>query len=240
MSDEPAERRIAARWGGSEKLAEQFCPVSSMFLAHYTELKSRPVNGAPGGMPAGLGSAEAMLVIHLLDFKWDEEAPFPKVETLAKRMGISDRSVRTLLKRLEDLGFLRREIRVHKSSRYHLDGLFEALEELYDAIAAEKDDGKPKGTPLPDGSTYFGALKDGKPHGRGKAFYPDSSNYTGEWKNGFRHGRGSWTWPDSSSYAGEWKGGLQHGRGTLTAADGTKTVGEWKEGQFIAPTQEAA
>jgi hypothetical protein len=234
-SKEPEERSIAARWGGSDKLAEQFCPVSSFFLAHYPELKSRPVKGSPGGMPAGLSSAEAMLVIQLLDFKWGEDAPFPKVDTIGKRMGITGRSVRTLLARLIGLGFLRREIRVHKSSRYHLDGLFEALEELYDALA-EKDDGTPKGTQLPDGSLFVGKMKDGKPHGRGKATYPDSSTYTGEWKNGFRHGRGVWTWPDSSSYAGQWANGFQNGRGTATAADGTTRIGEWKAGQWVEPT----
>jgi len=234
MDDPEENRTIAARWGGSEKLAEQFCPVSSFFLSHYPELKSRPVNGHGGGMPAGLASTEAMLVIHLLDFKWGEDAPFPKVDTLAKRMGLTDRSIRTILKRLEDLGFLRREIRVHKSSRYHLDGLFEALEELYDAEAAKKEaELQPKGIPLPDGGVYIGATKDGKPHGRGKATYPDSSSYAGEWKNGAREGRGAWTYPDSSSFSGEWKSGMPNGRGLFIAADGTKFVGEWKDGQWV-------
>lgn len=113
--------RVSERW--TSPLARQFCPVSSAFLQHYHRL--RPAPGAPG-----LNSTEALLIIHLMDYKWDQRAPFPAVETLAQRMGMSDRAVRKAVARLEACGYVVREQVPGRSNRYRLDGLFAALEEL--------------------------------------------------------------------------------------------------------------
>lgn len=118
------DHRIAARW--TERLATRFCPVSSFFLANYHRLS--PHDGANG-----LSSAEAMLLIHLMDFKWTADAPYPTTNTIAKRMGISQRQVRATLQRLEGLGFLRRERpSLTGANRYRLEPLFEKLEALLD------------------------------------------------------------------------------------------------------------
>ena len=42
----------------------------------------------------------------LLKFAWSNDACFPGQQTLAKDMGAGERSVRTYLKELEDIGFL--------------------------------------------------------------------------------------------------------------------------------------
>ena len=113
--------RVAERW--TPPLVRQFCPVSSAFLRLYHRLRS-----APGAR--GLNSTEALLIIHLVDHKWGEAAPFPAVETLAERMGMSGRAVRKAVARLEECGYLVREQVPGRSNRYRLDGLFTALEEL--------------------------------------------------------------------------------------------------------------
>jgi len=127
--DHPAEatasakidRSIAARW--TERLAAPFCPVSSYFLQNYHRL----------GGSYGLNSTEAMLIVQLVDFKWSASAPYPTTATLATRLGISQRQVRSTLQRLEELGWLFRERPTQSSAnRYRLEPLFRRLEQMKD------------------------------------------------------------------------------------------------------------
>jgi len=119
------DRSIEQRW--TKKLAKPFCAISSYFLEHYAELTPHP--GAKG-----LTSTEAMLIVQLMDFKWDERAPYPTVKTLATRLGISTRQTRATVQRLESLGYLRRDPFLNGGpNRYYLDGLFRALENMKDA-----------------------------------------------------------------------------------------------------------
>ena len=53
------------------------------FLEHYHALK-----------PYNLTHSEAMFVIHLIRYKWDESAPYPGYKALAKQMGVSHKSAR--------------------------------------------------------------------------------------------------------------------------------------------------
>ena len=78
-----------------------------------------------------------MVIIHLVSFKWDRNAPFPSLRTVAKRMGITPPSVRTHLRSLEAKQILFREMQVGQTNRFHLDGLFKALEEL---MAKDEED----------------------------------------------------------------------------------------------------
>ena len=75
-----------------------------------------------------LTSGEALFVIHLMDFKWGEEAPWPSYRKLAKRMGVSDKMVRRHAQSLATKGYLMREVRRAQTNRFHLNGLFRALE----------------------------------------------------------------------------------------------------------------
>lgn len=120
---------VSKRW--TPLLARRFCAVSSAFLEHYHDLRPHP--GA-----RGLTSTEAMLVIQLFDFKWDERAPFPTVRKLATRLGITPRAVRSALKSLEDGNYIKRvPMPDGGPNRYHFDGLFTSLERLLQEKAKE-------------------------------------------------------------------------------------------------------
>lgn len=108
--------RVERRW--TPLLAQKFCPVASPFLEYYHRFK--------------LNSTEAMLIIHLMEFKWDEKAPFPTVGTLATRMGITRRAVRNALKSLEEepKALLKREATLYGPNRYDMTPLFEKLEKI--------------------------------------------------------------------------------------------------------------
>ncbi len=71
-----------------------------------------------------------MVIIHLLSFKWDVNAPFPALKTIATRMGIATPSVRTHLRNLEKKDLLYREMQIGTTNRFHLQKLFLKLEEL--------------------------------------------------------------------------------------------------------------
>ena len=118
------DRSVAARW--TARLAANFTPVSRVFLENLPKL--RPHDGA-----RGLNATEAMVVIQLVSYKWDSRAPFPALTTIAERMDLNVRTVRAAVKRLEDLKYLRREFSPNGGpSRYHFDGLFQALEAIVD------------------------------------------------------------------------------------------------------------
>lgn len=125
--DKKHDRSVAARW---TKRLEHFVPVSEYFLKNYHRL----------GGSKGLSSAEVMVIIHLMDHKWDSRAPFPTVGLLAKRMGVTDRAVRTAVKTLEDLGLLKRVYAPHGGpNRYQLEGLFQTLEKMMDEDLKNQD-----------------------------------------------------------------------------------------------------
>lgn len=113
--------KIGRRW--TPRLGEHFCPVSSYFLANYHRLG--------GASQRGLNATEALLVIHIMDYKWDDAMPFPTVGKLAERMGISRRHVRDTLRGLEQRGVIARIPGARGgANRYNLDGLMTALETL--------------------------------------------------------------------------------------------------------------
>ena len=123
-------RSPSARW--TKKLIKQgggFTPISNFFLANYHRLN-----------PC-LTSAEAMVLIHLFSYKWDEEMPHPGSKALAKRMDISPTAVRGHLRVLEKRKkCLVRNKQVGSTNRYDLAPLLEKLEKLLaaDAAAAER------------------------------------------------------------------------------------------------------
>lgn len=93
-----------------------FTPVSNFFLTHYHQLEPEP-----------LSHGEAMFVVHLMQYKWDSEAPFPNYATLSKRMGVSPKSARRYAQSLQNKGYLFREQRKGRSNLFNLNGLFKAL-----------------------------------------------------------------------------------------------------------------
>ena len=64
--------------------------------------------------------------------------------------------------------------------------------------------------------------------------YPDGSTYTGEFKDGKPHGQGTLTLADGSKATGEWKDDRMHGQFTMTSADGDLTFTiEYKDGEPV-------
>lgn len=120
------KRDVAKRW--TAKLAKGgFTPVVTVFLEHYAR------------MNPPLTTPEAMLVIHLMSFKWDESMPWPAFKTLAKRMGISATAVRNHARNLETRkNYLVRHKRVGQPNQFDLTPLFTALEKVQAAGEQQK------------------------------------------------------------------------------------------------------
>jgi DNA-binding MarR family transcriptional regulator len=115
--DTPLRRRsYASRWKHAELVQDGYLVVPSAYLRHYATLKPFP-----------LTSGEALFVLQLMGFKWDEAAPFPGYKTLAARLGISDKMARRHAQSLETKGYLRRQMRVGLTNLFDLTPLFDAL-----------------------------------------------------------------------------------------------------------------
>ena len=71
---------------------KKFTKVDNEFLKKYSSL--------------GITPQEAMLVVHLLMFRWDDRNPYPSIQLLADMMGRSKSYVRKLTSSLEGKGFL--------------------------------------------------------------------------------------------------------------------------------------
>ena len=112
----PKKRRtVADRWTPALAKAGHV-PIVRTFLRMYSRMK-----------PA-INVGEAMFIVHLMDFKWDVDAPFPGYKTLGKYMGISDKMARRHAQNLEVKGYLVREMRVAQTNKFDLSPLFQALE----------------------------------------------------------------------------------------------------------------
>ena len=118
-------RSYAARWQHSELLAAGYLVVPSVFLRHYSRLK-----------PYSLTRGEALFVLHLMEFKWDQDAPFPSYETLARRMGVSTKMVRRYAQALDAKGYLDRVVRTGDTNRFDLRPLFDKLLKVVEAEKA--------------------------------------------------------------------------------------------------------
>jgi len=119
------KRNVESRW--TKALAKSFTPISDFFLDNYHKL------------PKPLTSSEAMLVIHLMRYKWDEDEPFPSFKTLGRKMGITPTAVRNHARSLEKgKGYLRRIMQIGRPNRFDLKPLFVALEKLQAQEAAKE------------------------------------------------------------------------------------------------------
>lgn len=112
-----AQRMVSTRWT-PKLVAGGWTPVADFFLDSYTRLDPP------------LSTSEAMLVIHLIRHKWDQEMPFPGFKTLARRMGVTATSVRNHARSLELKGYLVRYKRIGTTNQFDLTPLFRALEGL--------------------------------------------------------------------------------------------------------------
>jgi DNA-binding MarR family transcriptional regulator len=128
ITETARNERFSPTLAWSPTLAKtRYVAVVHGFLDHYANLK-----------PYSLTLGEAMFVVHLMRYKWGEDAPFPGYKSIARQMGVSDKMVRRYAKNLEGKGFLKREIRQANTNRFDLEPLFRALEERLEAIKTKK------------------------------------------------------------------------------------------------------
>lgn len=109
-------RDILSRWGGRPALLrEGFVAVPTTFLKYYSKLVPQ------------LTPTEALFILELVVYKWDQRAPFPSYKSLADRMGVSETYARKLARGLQAKGYLTREARTGTTNRFDLGPFFERL-----------------------------------------------------------------------------------------------------------------
>ena len=115
MSERQNKYPFAKKWA-PELESDGHVQISTFFLENYHRLK-----------PYSLTHGEAMFIVHLMQHKWGEAPPYPGYKTIAKRMGVSDKTARRLAKCLEEKKYLVREVRQANTNRFHLNKLMAAL-----------------------------------------------------------------------------------------------------------------
>ena len=117
---EPADKKFSfeKRWAAALK-EDGHVQISTFFLENYHRLETYD-----------LTYGEAMFVIHLMQHKWDENAPFPAYKTISQRTHVSVKTARRWAASLEQKGYLKREVRVGTTNRFDLKGLMNALVSL--------------------------------------------------------------------------------------------------------------
>lgn len=126
-----SEHSFVQRWKHKKLFDKGFVAVPARFLQLYAHLKPFP-----------LSSGEALFILHLMEFKWDANAPFPGYKTLASRMGVSDKMARRYAQSLETKKLLRRQKRVGQTNRFDLTPLFDALVKAVDQDEQKKTRGE--------------------------------------------------------------------------------------------------
>lgn len=82
---------------------------------------------------------------------------------------------------------------------------------------------------LPDGSTYEGEARAGRPNGQGTLTNVRGSNEYGEWKDGIEYKvSGTIIFPDGSKEVGTWNNDGSASGGTIVWPDGRQYKGDWK------------
>lgn len=99
------------------------------------------------------------------------------------------------------------------------------------ALAQAPGPAKPDAV-TPDGASYYGALRDGKLHGRGKLAWANGTVYEGEFAHGLMSGRGEIAYADGRRYRGEFERGSFHGRGRFESPDGEVHEGRFHKHEF--------
>ena len=69
-------------------------------------------------------------MLHVMEHKWDQAAPFPSYGTLARRMGVSTKMVRRYAQALDEKGYLKRLVRTGNTNCFDLGPLFNKLLEV--------------------------------------------------------------------------------------------------------------
>ena len=102
------------------------------------------------------------------------------------------------------------------------------------AAAAQPAAGIPDALTV-DGGRYFGPLRSGKLHGKGRVQWSNGASYEGEFVGGLMHGKGTLHFANGQVYEGEFAKGVMSGRGRMQLADGSVYVGSFANAYFHGP-----
>ena len=120
------KRRSEAKWG-TAVIAQGYCIIPALLFRAQRRL--------------GLSATQLALILQIAEFWWDDgKLPWPKKETVAHRLNISEKQVQRLVRDLETRGYMARQRRVTRhgqtSNAYDLSGLVAKLQELAPEFAA--------------------------------------------------------------------------------------------------------
>jgi DnaD-like protein/integrase family protein with SAM-like domain len=94
----------------------------------------------------GVTPLQMNILLQLLDYFYDPTRhPFPRKTEIAKRMGVSAKTIQINMRALEQAGLIQREIRKkaagdYDSNIYHLDGLIARVQDLEPEFRAAKEE----------------------------------------------------------------------------------------------------
>src|SRR5438128_9269852 len=83
-----SETSLEARWGDII-LDAGHTSIPNLLLELYTEL--------------GISVQEMMFIIHIFNYRWTKKNPHPAIATIARKMGVTDRSIQNYVKHLKSL-----------------------------------------------------------------------------------------------------------------------------------------
>lgn len=114
------KRRSEAKWG-TAVIAQGYCIIPALLFRAQRRL--------------GLSPTQLALILQIAEFWWEEGMlPWPKKETVAERLNLSEKQVQRLVRDLELRGYLKRVRRVTRhgqtSNAYDFSGLVAKLQEL--------------------------------------------------------------------------------------------------------------
>lgn len=87
---------------------------------------------------------------------------------------------------------------------------------------------------LVSGTTYNGAMSDGKLSGQAQIKYSNGDQYNGNVSDGQKSGQGTYTWTSGALYEGKWSEDQMNGNGTYfypSGEDGYKLAGSFENGK---------
>lgn len=115
-----SKRHSESKWGASV-IKQGFCILPSLLLRAQRRL--------------GLSAIQLAFVLHLAEFWWEDgKIPWPKKETIAERLNVTEKQIQRIARDLEKRGYIQRVKRMTRhgqtSNGYDLDGLVKKLKEL--------------------------------------------------------------------------------------------------------------
>jgi len=121
------EGSVAARWGSA--VNSGFQPVPHSLLEHQQSL--------------GISNSELVALLNILDFWWhSDRLPYPGTALLARRMGVTERSVMRVLEGLTKKGFINRQAvltsKGEKKRGFDVSGLVNSLQKIAQTTAQNK------------------------------------------------------------------------------------------------------